>query len=342
MQVFEGASANEVWQKAAEELHKKQLGQASQSSRAGETLEIVPACFAILDPRNRWVTAREPALSVGFALVEVIGIISGRQDSGYLNWFNPALPRYAGKGPTFHGAYGHRLRQHFQVDQLKRAADALSASPDSRQVVLQIWDAEVDLPASDGKERAEDIPCNICSMLKVRDRKLHWTQVIRSNDLFRGVPYNFVQFTTLQEVLSGWLNIDVGGYTHIADSLHVYLRDAEKTFAYATAPDVPNTDSLAAPYDKSQGYWMELNQCVDELSRAMTSPDIEKIVTSRVMPKGYANILRVIAADAARRYGDIELAGELGEQCDNPVLKTCWKKWYDRQQQAPACSVSPQ
>jgi thymidylate synthase len=340
MQVFEGASANQVWLKAAGALRVQQ-GQASQSSRAGDTIEIVPACFAISDPRNRWVISREPALSIAFALVEVIGIMNGRQDSGYLNWINPALPRYAGKGPTFHGAYGDRLRQHFQFDQLKRAADALTASPDSRQVVLQIWDAEVDLPTSDGKARAEDIPCNICSMLKVRDRKLHWTQIIRSNDLFRGVPYNFVQFTTLQEILSGWLDIDVGGYTHVADSLHVYLRDAGRMFAHATLAEASNTDSLAAPYDKGQGYWTELNQCVDELSCAVTSTDIERIVTSRVMPKGYTNILRIIAADAARRSGDVDLAHELARQCDNPVLQICWKRWYDRQQQR-ACSVTQQ
>ena len=341
MQIFEGASADQVWQKAAEAL-RMQRGQENQSSRAGATIEIVPACFTISNPRNRWVTSREPALSIAFALAEVIGMINGRQDSGYLNSFNPALPRYAGRGATFHGAYGHRLRRNFQVDQLKTAADALSASPDSRQVVLQIWDTKLDFPTSDGKPRAEDIPCNICSMLKVRDGKLHWTQIIRSNDLFRGVPYNFVQFTILQEVLSGWLNIDVGEYTHIADSLHVYLRDADKTFAYATMPEASNTDSLAAPYEKSQGYWGELNQCVNELSRARTSSEIERIVISRVLPKAYSNILKIIAADAARRSGNADLAREFGEQCDNPVLRTCWERWYDRQRLQTAYSVTQQ
>jgi thymidylate synthase len=41
---------------------------------------------------------------------------------------------------------------------LERAYQALSKNPESRQVVLQIWDSTVDLPATDGKPSAEDVP----------------------------------------------------------------------------------------------------------------------------------------------------------------------------------------
>jgi thymidylate synthase len=328
MRVFEGVSANQVWQEAANVLQSQR--QARQSSRAGDTYEIIPACFVIKDPRQRWVISREPALSVAFALVELVGIINGRRDSAYLNYFNPVLLRYAGKGATFYGAYGYRLRQNFHVDQVKRAAEVLASAPDSRQVVLQIWDAQLDLPASDGKARSDDIPCNVCSMLKVRDRRLHWTQVMRSNDLFRGSPYNFVQFTTLQEVVSGWLNLDVGEYTHLSDSLHIYVRDEERTFAYSKQPTPPNTDSLALPYEESQRCWSALNECVDELAKPGTPREIESIAAVRDMPGAYLNVLRIIAADAARRIGDFDLARELGGKCDNAALTLCWERWYAR------------
>lgn len=157
MQAFEGESASEVWRKAVDML-KSQRG-TCQTSRAGDTYEIIPAAFTISDPRRRWVISRQPAISVAFALVEVIGIIAGRQDSGYLNYFNPALPKYAGRGTTFHGAYGYRLRTNFALDQMKRAADVLSNSPDSRQVIMQIWDPRLDLPQSDGRSQSEDTRC---------------------------------------------------------------------------------------------------------------------------------------------------------------------------------------
>lgn len=50
---------------------------------------------------------------------------------------------------------------------------------------------------------------------------------MRSNDVHRGLPYNVVQFTTLQEVMAGWLGLEVGGYHHWSDSLHLYRRCPE-------------------------------------------------------------------------------------------------------------------
>jgi thymidylate synthase len=83
--------------------------------------------------------------------VEVVGIINGRKDSAYLNFFNPRLPRFAGTGPVYHGACGHRLRHNVGFDQLEGAAEALRNNPNGRQVVLQIWDAELDFPQSTGE-----------------------------------------------------------------------------------------------------------------------------------------------------------------------------------------------
>ncbi len=50
---------------------------------------------------------------------------------------------------------------------------------------------------------------------------------MRSNDHFRGLPHNLIQFTTVQEVLAGWLGISLGSYHHYSDSLHVYESDGD-------------------------------------------------------------------------------------------------------------------
>ena len=42
------------------------------------------------------------------------------------------------------------------------------------------------------------------------------------------IPYNFVQFSNLQEILAGWLELDVGSYNHYNDSLYLYNRDISK------------------------------------------------------------------------------------------------------------------
>jgi thymidylate synthase len=158
----------------------------------------------------------------------LIWILNGRDDSAFLNRWNSKLPSFVGEGVKYDGAYGARLRNRFGVDQIRRVCDALSSNPGSRQAVLQIWDAASDLPLPDGLPASPDVPCNVCSLLKIRGGKLEWSQVLRSNDLFLGLPYNFIQFTFLQEILAGRLQVGVGNYCHFSDSLHVYERDIER------------------------------------------------------------------------------------------------------------------
>jgi thymidylate synthase len=70
---------------------------------------------------------------------------------------------------------------------------------------------------------------------------------MRSNDLFKGLPYNLIQFTTLQEIIAGWLRIEVGSYNHISDSLHLYESEFQDALAYEPAEQTCNEDDLRLP-----------------------------------------------------------------------------------------------
>ncbi len=224
MELFSGESADAVWRQAAQRL----LVPAQvplQGGRGGTTREVLRAVFEIRDPRRRWIFSRHPATNPAFAIVELICLINGRNDAEVLNYWNPALPRFAGRTKVYQGAYGFRLKRNFGFDQLHRVYLALKRNSASRQIVLQIWDPSTDFPAESGDPAGPDIACNVCAFLKMRNGRLEWTQVVRSNDLVRGVPYDFVQFSALQEILAGWLGTTLGSYTHFSDSLHVYESD---------------------------------------------------------------------------------------------------------------------
>jgi thymidylate synthase len=216
------------------------------------------------------------------------------------------------------------------MDQLERVCEALAKNAQSRQAVLQIWDPEADMPHVDGSPRSEDVPCNICSMLKIRNGQLLWTQVMRSNDLFRGTPYNFVQFTTLQEVMAGWLGVGIGRYTHLSDSLHVYEADATHLESIS-ALDIPvSEDDLRLPVRSSLAAWKTLNDAVDQLIiPELTERGIEEIAMFQVeLPM--RNVLLIICADSARRRGFGDLAMQLSHQCTNPALTLGWRRWAKR------------
>ena len=335
MPFFEASTANGVWLQsisAARESPDVPL----QNGRGGPTLELLHAMLHVQDSRERWITAREPVMSVPFAIVEVIGILNGRRDSGYLNFFNRALWKYAGSGAEYHGAYGFRLRMNAGFDQLERAANALRANSEGRQIVLQIWDPVKDFPANSGEPAAPDIPCNICSLLKIRQGKLEWAQIMRSNDIFRGVPYNFVQFMTLQEVIAGWIGIEPGSYTHYADSLHLYREDAERSNSSNSLPAAKAFDCLTLPMAHSNKLWREMNRRVDKLVLHESSEsEYKQLAVIADEPQAYTNLMAIVVADAARRRKHPEMAQELIMLCNNPVLKQLCQRWFERCQSIP-------
>ena len=105
MRSFDAASADEAWRLAVDAI-KDGTYVLRQNGRGGYTSELLHVTIHVHDSRQRWVVSRTPALSVAFSIVEVIGILNGRRDSAYLNFFNPLLPTYAGTGMEYHGAYG--------------------------------------------------------------------------------------------------------------------------------------------------------------------------------------------------------------------------------------------
>lgn len=331
MRLFEGRTANEAWSKASAAFLVEGEAQ-EQASRAGSTHEILHAALSIRDPLERWVLARRPAINPAFAIAETVWILAGRDDSALPNLWYPGLADYTGPGERYHGAYGHRLRRQFGLDQLERAYLALRNNPNSRQVVLQIWDAGLDMPDEEGRPTSQDVPCNVLCMLKVRNGKLQWTQVMRSNDLFHGIPYNLVQFTTLQEVMAGWLGLEVGVYDHLSDSLHVYEGDLEKVKGFDEQLEVaPNTDSLRLPKAESDEAFALLEGRLDAMTQKhLTEMRMLEIVNEGGLPEAFQNILRITAADSARRRRWMRLSEEVVSGCTNAALSQAWGRWVAR------------
>jgi len=337
--VFNGHTADEVWTQAADAIENAAEAER-QPSRIGDTVELLHTVLSIEDPRQRWVLSRRPAINPAFAIAEVVWIVRGRNDAAFLNHWNPALPRYAGTGSVYHGAYGYRLRSSLGIDQLERAYSSLRANPVSRQVVLQIWDSRLDLPETDGTPRDPDIPCNVCSMLKVRNGRLDWMQVLRSNDLFLGVPHNIVQFTCLQEVVAGWLGLEVGSYHQMSDSLHVYDHELSQLQRRTSPTSVRSDGSLRLDLAASKIVWAELER---RMSQLVINPSLSRnawraLVAGMDVPQAFLDLWAVVAADDARRRGwDEEAAAEMSV-CSDPILKVAWSGWLERKKGARVLS----
>jgi thymidylate synthase len=328
--LVEARTANEAWSQA-----KRLLLTAPEAvtveSRSGLTTELLHVTLTVKQPRQRWVVAREPAISPAFALAEAVWIVGGRNDADVLKFFNRDLSKYAGEGPAFYGAYGHRLRTQHGFDQLEASYQALASNPGTRQVVLQIWDAKGDHPDSMGRPRSADIPCNTQSLLRIQSGKLYWLQTMRSNDLFRGLPYNLVQFTTLHEIIAGWLGLELGDYTHVVSSLHYYHREQALLQTSGSDEVAFNPDTLALPRKESHSVIAFMNDLISGVAKCTGGVDrFSQQLDAGDCPGAYKNIGNMILAEAARRHGDLNRAAERLAQVANPCLLQLGDRWLSR------------
>lgn len=335
---FTAATCDDAWRLAASELLAG-TDAIRGASRLGHTREYLHCLFEIDDPRQRWVHSRTPAMNPAFGIAEVIWILLGSDEAKFINFWNPQLPKYAGYTERYHGAYGHRLRFHFGVDQIARACDVLEANQDSRQVVLQIWDVHMDLPGKDGAPQAADIPCNLVSMLKLREGRLHWMQVLRSNDLFLGTPHNFVQFTCLQEIVAGCLGVELGPYVQLSDSLHVYEHDLEKFGVSPQSNALRSDDRLGLKRTELNEVLACVHQVmIDLTNEKLTRSSIPQLLCRNALPQAWRNLVCVLTAEAARRRGWLPESFEAVSVCTNPMLSSTWLAWQERASRANATS----
>ena len=322
-----GSTANEVWKTAANLLLKQKN---ILMGRNGEVYELPHAFITIENPRQKWIYDRIPPVSIGFALAELVWILNGEERSEVINYWNPSLPKYAGEGEVYYGAYGKRIRSHFGFDQLEKSYHALQNVPESRQVVIQIYDVETDFPIDNGQPRSKDIPCNICSLLKVRDGKLEWSQIMRSNDILLGMPYNFVQFTSIQEIISGWLGIEVGSYNHYSDSLHLYRSHLNK-IGIGKEREMENPDSLSINRNESERIFKEMYDRMTALiDMNISEKEIFSLAQLNSEYTAYNNIMLIIAAYVAKKTGNNDLVDEVVGMCCNDMYKAMWSRWANK------------
>lgn len=239
------------------DICKALIEEGTETSPRGKlTKEIHPTTALIQDPRRRLLSCHGRVINLPFALVEAIQIITGQNDAQALRFYNSGIVDIQGDGPRgtphwqdgvmrFNAAYGERLRR-FEVngdtvDQLTHVIETLKQDPDSRQASIVLSHPAKDYYTVSTRDRA----CNVYAHAMIRDGRLDWMQVIRSNDAIWGIPYNLVQWAHLQEWVAASLDVPMGHMFIVQDSFHVYedkyqeCRDVEHFNMYEYMEMVP-------------------------------------------------------------------------------------------------------
>ena len=124
--------------------------------------------------------------------------------------------------------YGERFFAHrFGKNQINYLIDKLSKSPYSRRALVVSWDHEKD-------QNIENPPCIIGVQGTITENFYNHTVIIRSNDMFKAWPVNFVAQIELAKFIVNEINkrantdYKLGSVTSISISAHIYQTDFER------------------------------------------------------------------------------------------------------------------
>lgn len=215
--------------------------------RGKETLELSPVAITFSEPTKNVISNKKRKLNYAYMIANTLWTMQGRNDVDSIIRYNHNLADYSDDNNVFSGAYGQRIfrydglfdvedktyidsegathpdfdLQQIIINQFDNAYNVLKADKNSRQAIINIYNPVQD-QRIEVKSISKDVPCTCMIQFLQRGKKLNMIVTMRSNDAYLGMPYDLFLFSTLQRIMAMRLNIKVGTYTHIANSLHIY------------------------------------------------------------------------------------------------------------------------
>lgn len=201
------------------------------SPRGFPTLEVEDCSVTVSDARYAVPLGTSRKVRTAIGVAEYCQLLAG---VSFLEQLDAAsggnFSQFADDG-KLRGAYGPRL-----YHQLRNVAARLEEDPDSRQAVASVW-------GNEGEEvgcKFRDTPCTLAFQFRLRDGVLNMTAVMRSSDVWLGLPYDLWMFSRLQMTMAWALGVNPGSLTVFAGSMHLYQRDfdgARRVELFAGSPD---------------------------------------------------------------------------------------------------------
>ena len=229
--------AEEMWLELLNELVHDG---SSAESRVGGTREKFGWSGRLINPLATAITSPARAWSPSYAAAELLWYVSGKREIDGIVAYAPSYENYANAGQAM-GAYGHRWRlnpgfskhrngvdevAYWQQSQIHAAVKLLKDKPSTRQAVVSMWDSGDVVQAIKGEWK--DLPCTIALQFRIDGGALHAATFMRSNDAWKGFPYDVFCFTAIQRAVAASVGLPAGEYVHMVGSMHLYDKDIDK------------------------------------------------------------------------------------------------------------------
>ena len=198
-----------------------------------------PLVFRIRNIRKRLTASKHLRINPLYPYIEGMWILLGEDSPDRLiNYSKFPMQFVNSKYNRLDGAYGPRIRAACPVersefggdpaiDQLDLIYNRLKEDRNTRRAVITISS-----PLYDWNSSSLDIPCTQAFQFLIRNGGLDMITTMRSQDIVKGLPNDLAEFQWIQEIVSGWLNVAPGTYTHFVGSAHIYETDFKLAYEY--------------------------------------------------------------------------------------------------------------
>lgn len=154
----------------------------------------------------------------------------------------------------------------FHFNQIDFVINELKRNPSSRRAVIQVRNPSIDA-------FSDDPACLQHIQYLIRNNKLECKVLFRSNDACKATFMNAFALICLQERIANELGVEVGSYTHRANSFHCYKQDYDMLNGYVNRiKNAQSLDDICFDYkdnwkDIMEMYKDEITEQVEELIR---------------------------------------------------------------------------
>jgi thymidylate synthase len=269
------------------------------SPRGMKIFEMTDAAIVVEDPTYCLYENDRRSSQFKYIAAELVWYFTGRNDADFITPYAKFWDQIKNKDGTVNSAYGNLIFTEELEDgrnQYRWALDSLIQDKDSRQAIIHF-----NKPSHQWNGN-KDFVCTLNGIFQIRDNKLNFTIDMRSNDLILGTPtdvafFCLLQIQMLEHLRKYYPELELGTYTHIAHSLHLYERHFDlasemlmKSFNPQSFPDM--REFLIDPNGKALD---GLKQLEDDM---IQSNDIVFQGNSNFEPSAYDDLLHQWISDA--------------------------------------------
>lgn len=296
------------------------------AARGMDTLEVPAVCIEIKDAKSTLLSS--PRFNPAQGVADLISVLIGSNRSNFRQAWNLSNKDATVKGNELQSPFGMRMgfgprldrnisswyrnRLYNTNNQIKNAIRLLRGDPGTRRAIVQIWDNSIDQIIGGYP------PSAICFQLLIREGCLDLHLYMRSNELYYGFPLDVYIFSSIQQIIAGWIDLEVGKYVHFASSLHVYETEINKSESLYTDRNIISRVKI--------GEWGKVMSIVARIVYILSGSDVSieeityAISSAQNLPPSYRDWIRCLAAERMFRSGRTDASFELAASSSGPLL----------------------